>query len=299
MALSGCSPTPAGQWRAFFVCAILAVRLTGAPPANTGTGAPSPYLQAGQPDQAEGKKALDQLRRQGIQGNYFLEFQLRVMPRRGEERTFAGVLWGGQNALGAVTRVQLASGTADAKCLLIQNGPQPAAWQITGGGTRAELIDGDALFAPLATGTDITAFDLQMPFIHWPDFVYEGLTRFRGRPAHIFLLRPPAAFAEKNSGLRGVRLQLDSQFNALVQVELLGARDRVTKTTSLVDLKKVGEQWIVKTIDVRDETTRNKTRLSVTGAALGLEFSGVLFESERLAEDIAPPPAARVAKIAP
>jgi hypothetical protein len=290
---------PAGPWRAFFVAALFLGSAAATAGPTTGNPQATPFVQLGRPDQAEGAKALGQLRRQGIAGSYFLEFQLRLMPRRGEERLSSGVMWGGQNEHGTITRVQLEAGTPAARRLLIQNGPRPAVWQLAPNATEPVLLDDASLFLPVTPGTDLTPFDLQMPFIHWQDFVYEGLTRFRGRPAHVFLLRPPAEFAAKAPKLGGVRVQLDSQFNALVQVELLGTDGRVTKTTTVVDLKKIGEQWIVKSIDVRDEVTRNKTRFSVTGAALALDFSAALFEPARLADEIAAPAQAQIVRIAP
>ena len=294
------NPAPASLWRAFYFCTLLlGLGILGAMAAPKPASPPAtPFLQLGRPDQAEGAKALAQLRRQGIAGSYYLEFQLRLMPRRGAERIVPGVMWGAQNSLGPITRVQLAAGTPAARRLLIQSGPEAAVWQLLPGATPPELLDARSLFQPIVAEADLTPFDLQMPFVHWPDFVYEGLTRFRGRPAHVFLLRPPAGFAAKNPQLQGVRVQLDSQFNALVQVELLGAGDRVTKTTTVVDLKKVGDQWIVKTIDVRDEMTRNKTRLSMTAAALGLDLLGTLFEPGQLAGEVSPPSAATITRIA-
>lgn len=279
--------SPASLWRAFFFSCLASLALGGPKP---GSAPATPYLQLGRPDQDEGARALAQLRRQGIPGDYFLGFQLRVMPRRGGERLFTGSLWGSQNTAGTVSRVQLGAGASAEVRLLIQNGPQPSVWRMVEGESLPVALTGRALFEPVAPGTEVTPFDLQMPFIHWVDFSYEGLARFRGRPAHVFLMRPPADLAGSLAGrLTGVRVQLDTQFNALVQVELLGSGGRVTKTTTLVDLKKVGDQWIVKTIDVRDELTRNKTRFSVTGAALGLEFSPIIFERERLGEIVAPP----------
>jgi hypothetical protein len=65
----------------------------------------------------------------------------------------------------------------------------------------------------------------------------------------------------------------------------------VLKTITLIDLKKVGEQTLVKTIDVRDNRTRNKTRFSVTGAALGLNLPLSVFSPDELmAEAPAVPP---------
>ncbi len=291
--------SPAGFWRAFFMAAGLAgAAAVAAPPQNS----PPPLLRLGKVDQADGREALQSLRRLGISGDYFLEFQLRVMPRRGEERVIAGKLWGSRNENGPVSRVSLAVGKAAGETaerrLLIQNGPHPAAWRRDAAG-RIEQLGVDLLFEPIVPEADMTAFDLMMPFIYWNDFTYEGLTRFRGRPAHIILLRPPPDFAARHPALKGVRVQLDAQFNALVQSELLGEHDVVMKTLSLVDLKKVGEQWIPRTLDLRDEATRNKTRFDVSAAALNQNFSAALFEPAQLGTDVAPPAGGAVQRFSP
>jgi hypothetical protein len=181
---------------------------------------------------------------------------------------------------------------------LIQNGRESAVWRWDTGGS-VQLVDAASPFEPIVANTELSAFDLQMPFIYWEEFVYEGLERFRGRPAHIFIMRPPSAFAAKYPKLTGVRIHLDTQFNALVQTELLGAEDVVLKTISLVDLKKIDDQWIPKTLDVRDEKTRNKTRFDVTAVALGLEFSRILFEPAQLAEDVREPAESQMTRIDP
>jgi hypothetical protein len=51
---------------------------------------------------------------------------------------------------------------------------------------------------------------------------------------------------------------------------------------SVLDLKKAGEQWMVKTIDLRDERTRHKTRFQITGVALEQDFSPVIFSPDQL-----------------
>ena len=71
----------------------------------------------------------------------------------------------------------------------------PQIWRWTqGSGNPAEPPGIKALFEPVS-GTNLTAFDLQMPFLYWPDFIYEGLARMHGRPAHQFLFYPPADVA--------------------------------------------------------------------------------------------------------
>lgn len=298
--MSGLSRAPAVLWRAFFVSLTLGLAVS-APAATPRQPAP-PLLQTGKPDPAEGRAALEQMRRLGIAGDYYLEFQLRLMPRRGDEQSLRGRMWGSRNTIGPLTRVGLEStaspGGAPERRFLIQNGRQSSVWRWESGGEVAMLGVG-SLFEPVVAAAQLTPFDLQMPFIFWESFTYEGLARFRGRPAHVLVLRPPAEFAAKYPTLSGVRVHLDTQFNALVQTELLDARGAVTKTLAVVDLKKIDDQWIVKTIDVRDESTRNKTRFSVTAAGLGLEFSRVIFEPGQLSGELRPPAETQLQRIDP
>jgi hypothetical protein len=141
---------------------------------------------------------------------------------------------------------------------------------------------------PLA-GSHATPFDLQMPFVHWPEHVFEGVTRIRGRTAHAFLLYPPDNFAAAHPTIGGVRIYLDLQFHALMQAVVLDQNEEPLRSLTVLDLKKVGDQWIVKSIDVRDDATRDKTRFRVTGAALELEFSAGLFTPEALEQPVAAP----------
>jgi hypothetical protein len=246
-------------------------------------------VQLGQPDQQKGREILEQFRLQGVRGDYYLEFELRVLPRHGDERILHGRLWGSRNADGPVSRVSIQpadAGAAELR-LLVQSGAAPALWQWQGGATEA--LDVAALFTPVA-GTDLTPFDLQMPFLYWPDFVYEGLVRSHGRPAHQFLLYPPPELAARHPELTAVRVDLDTQFVALVEAELISGGGKPLKAVSVLDLKKIGDQWLVKAIDLRDETTRNKTRFAVTAAALNLRLPAGLFAPAGLGEPAPVPP---------
>ena len=219
-------------------------------------------MAGGKADQAEGAGILESFRQTGVAGTHWLSFELRVLPRKGAERVIEGELLGTPGAQGPLTRLTLAKGH-----WLIQAGPAPAAWVAMDGAVRpattAETLQ------PIA-GTDFTLFDLQMPFLHWTDFVYEGLAKVRSRPAHRFLLYPPADFAAVRPDLSAVRVCIDTQFQALVQVEQLGPSGQTVKSVALIDLKKVGEQWLVKSIDLRNHLTRDKTRLTFKAVALDL-----------------------------
>ncbi len=256
------------------------------------------YVQTTAPDQAAGARILEQFRNVGIAGDHFLEFDLRVLPRRGAERRVPGWLWGGRTAAGPIWRFILNPGEpGQERRWLIQNGPRPALWGWDPAAPdRTQVLGGQALFDRIAD-TDLTAFDLQMPFFYWTDHVFEGVTRVRGRAAQVFLLYPPEDFAARHPALTGVRVYLDLEYHAMVQAEQLGTDGRTTKVMTVIDLKKVADQWIVKSIDVRDEATRNKTRFTVTGAALGLDLSNSLFDPAMLAQAVAPPP--QIERIAP
>lgn len=241
------------------------------------------YVPGGKPDQAEGTRLLSQFRQSGIAGTYWLSFELRVMPRKGEERTLNGQLYGTHRAEGPVTRLAL-----EQDRWLIQAGPHSAAWTATPG-QPARAVTMAETVQPIA-GTDLMLFDLQMPFLHWTDFVHEGVTKVRARPAHQFILYPPADFAQARPELAAVRIYLDTQFQALVQVEQLGADGKPIKSMTLIDLKKVGEQWLVKSIDLRNAVTRDKTRLTFKAAALDLTLPADAFSPEQLGEPLPLPP---------
>jgi hypothetical protein len=113
--------------------------------------------------------------------------------------------------------------------------------------------------------------------MYWTDFVYEGLERFRGRPTNVFLLYPPEDRLDHFPGIGGARVFVDTQFGALSQVQWVDPAGTPVKTITVLDLKRVGEQWIVKTFEVRDDRTRDKTRFTVKAAALKTSLPGSLF----------------------
>jgi hypothetical protein len=240
---------------------------------------PTPNFISGKPDQAEGAQILGEFKKTGIAGTagtYCLNFELQVMPRQGAETTVAAQIIGTPSDRGPLSRL-----TVGAQRWLIQGGPQAVAWTVTGENAAAQPLTAAQTLDTLA-GTDLTIFDLQMPFFYWTDFVYEGLARIRGRPAHSFVLYPPKDLASARPELTGVRVYLDTQFQVLVQAELLGTKGAVEKIISILDLKKVGERWIPKSIDFRNNLTRGKTRFNVNSAALELTLPDEVFDPAKL-----------------
>lgn len=288
---------PASAWRAFFVLAFLACCPVTARAATAAATKLPDLAQVGLPDAAGALALLERFRSTGIAGDYYLEFELRALPRRGDERIYRGRLWGSRNDQGAISRVQLVDAVGGIHRWLLQNGPVSAVWKLTG--SQVTVLPERSLLAPLIPGVELSAFDLLMPYLYWTDFKLTRLDRVRGRPAHTFVFRPPAAFVQAHPEVAAVRAYLDTQFNVLMQAERLAANGAAFTTFSLGELKKIGEQWMLKSIDLRNETTRDKTRFVVTAAALGLEFSSELFAPARLVEDVSPPRADRLVKIEP
>lgn len=252
-------------------------------------GQPADRSAPGRADQAEGARILGEFRQAGIAGDYWLAFELRVMPRKGAERTVTGVMRGTRGTSGPISRLEVGT-----ERWLIESGPQAAAWKLNPDGQVGELSPNES--GQALAGTGVTVFDLQMPFLYWREFTYEGEARVRGRPTHSFILYPPAGGPPPVPGLTGVRVLIDTQFQAMVQAELLGAKNAVEKTISLLDLKKVGDQWILKSLDVRDARTRDKTRFTVTAAALDLSWPAQTFFSASLGDEPPPVPAGKVVR---
>jgi len=284
----------AGLALAFLLMLAAADRAAAAPGGIT----PPDYPQIGLPDAAAAHALLDQFRQAGFAtGDYFLEFDLRQMPRRGDEQLYHGRLWGGRGDDGMIMRIVLRDGAGQDSRWLVQNGPQAGAWNVVAG--QAQPLAGTSILDPLVGGVELTAFDLQMPYLYWPDTSVVALNRIRGRPAYAFVFRPPAAFAVIHPELAAVRAYLDTEFDRPLQIEIIGRDGGVHKTLSIVDLKKIDGQWMLKEFDVRDELTRDKTRFSLTAVALGLDFSAGLLSPGRLAEDAAVPAASRLVLVAP
>ena len=63
---------------------------------------------------------------------------------------------------------------------------------------------------------------------------------------------------------------------------------------TLIDLKKVGEQWLVKSIDLRNNVTRDKTRLTFKAAALGLTLPAETFAPAKVGEPLPPVPREKI-----
>lgn len=278
--------SPACFRRAFFFpvgCLLLA--------ATAGFGAAPPQkmpelAQWGKPDAAEAQRIVGLVRESGIAGDHYLDFELQALPRRGAESVYRGRYWGSRTAAGAIARIELADATGAVHRFIVANGAAPAVWRARPPAYASEALGGDELFAPLLPGLEVSAFDLQLPYLFWPGPRVERITRLRGRPAYEFLFPAPSG---TGGGVAAVRAFLDTQFNAMLQTEVLGPRGTVLRSFALQSFKTVGRQPLPKVLDYRNETTRDKSRLTVLAAALEQTFPRGLFEPAALGRDAAVP----------
>jgi len=270
---------PANFWRAFFILTLAPALGFAAAPAG-----PRPELaQVGKPDAQEAARLVEQFRQAGLPGEYYLEFELRQLPRRGSAGpTFAGRWWGSRNAEGAVVRIELTDVTATTHRILLQNGANARVWRLENG--QPVGMDVQALMAPLVPGIEISAFDLQMPYLYWSGATVEKITRVLGRPAYAFIFPAPAAFKAQFAGIGAARAYLDTQFNVPTQTEVLGPTGQVVKSLALLSLQTVNRQTLPKSADYRNEVTRDKTRLQVTAVGLNLDLPDELFRPANLAQ---------------
>lgn len=292
---------PASIGRAFCLCTILWTGLTAAVPGSP----PEELSQLNRPDAGEAARILERFRQSGVLGEYFLEFELHALPRRGESRVYHGRMWGSRNSIGAVNRIEVTDGDGRRHRLLVQNGAQPAVWRQES--DKIVQLGSEALFVPVIPGVDVTAFDLQRSYLAWPDATLQSTNRVLGRPAYAFLFQAPAGFSSGSAGIVAARAYFDTVFNQPLQSELLDRAGKRLKTLSVVSLKTVevksasgvDKQTLPKEVDFRNELTRDKTRFQVTGIALNLAFAPGTFEPARLGVDAVAPTADRITKIAP
>ncbi len=266
---------------------------------SCGAAFSAPRAWADSPGKAEAAAILAQFRSSIWQEATYAEFELREMPRRGPEHAFRGRFWGTRNERGPITRFEV-DGPAGgfAHRILVQGGADSEIWTSDGPGPAKP--GGGALLQPLVPGIELTPFDLlPMPYLYWLDADLVGVERVRGRTAYIYLLSPPADFAAANPGIKAVRAYLDAQYDALEQSEILRADGGVSKTLTLLELRKVGPRWIPKDMDVRNEATRDKTRLSLTAIGVGVPVAAATFDPQLLGSPAAPPQGDRVIRITP
>ena len=267
------------------VAGLFCAYLQGAAQVRMGREPESRFME--RIDAEEGAERLAAFRRQRLEGDFCFEFELAHKPRRGRTIPYAGIMWGSWNESGPITRFRVSSArpkegksvnSSQEVELIIQNGASPQAWIRQNNRSDFTLIEGEALFEPIIPGLLYSPFDLQMPFVYWEDFTYEGPTLVGvTRVAQQFLMQPPATSASAKRGISGVRVGLDDTYNALWRIEVVNAESEISSRFAVESFKKVQEQYIVKRITLTDYNSKDRTTFEVKAAALGVSLNRDLF----------------------
>lgn len=249
------------------------------------------------PSQEVGWEVLKTFRSLGWDGGYRWRIQLKIMPRRERTRYVNGLMYGDRTDRGPISRIDIVESPLDVNAqgeladgqtlrLLLQSGQGAYALRArTGQAGPPVLVDSIEALEPIA-GSDISLFDLLAPYVYWPKFKYEGRTTFRGSPTHLFWMYPPDEDEALKSRVSGVRLYINDQFKYLAQTEIFDETGEKAKTLYILGVEKVDGQPIFKELDVRNDKTRNKTRLKIVDASMGLALPASVFTAQSLTADL-------------
>lgn len=234
---------------------------------------------------------LENFRAQRLQGDFCFKFLLEHLPRRGRTVRYEGTLWGSSNENGPVTRFSInpmstreESYTLPPLEWIAQNGLHSKVWGRVGEEGSFVALEDSALLQPLFEGVLYRPFDLLMPFIYWDQYEYEGPKAIGARLVHQYRMHPPAGLNLPE--VYAVRMGLDSQYQALMRIEILDAKKKVATRFEVESFKKVQGQYIVKHITLGETSSGERTRFRVIAAAVGLQLPKGVFDYENL---IAPP----------
>ncbi len=243
-------------------------------------------------DQAEGREIIESFRKQRPPADSIYQFSFIHLPHRAAQTRYRGIMWLSWQISGPLIRVSVWKEGSPlhehGNNLLIHGGENPKVWEAiadTSGQLVPKEVPTDQWLEPVLDDLVYTTFDLVMPFVYWDDFEYTGSKRLMGRPAHLFEMQAPTATAYP--GIRSAEMALDADFNALRRVRLFGPHERHLKSFKILAFKQLAdESYALRTIDLVDEVSRDKTRFRVDGAATGLQLPPSLFDPGRLADKL-------------
>lgn len=249
------------------------------------------------PSQTVGWEILKKFRSMSWEGGYSWRVQLKIMPRREKTHYVNGIIYGDRSEQGPISRIDIVERPPDVDekgnliesevlRILLQSGRNPYAMlHRTGEIGPPVLVDSEAQLEKISD-SEFSLFDLMAPYIYWPRFRYEGRKTFRGSPTHLFWMYPPDEDELLKKRIGGVRLYINDQFNVLTQTEIFDANGAKSKTAYIIGVEKVDGQVIFKEMDVRNEATRDKTRLKIVDAKMGLDLPTSLFTAQSLLENL-------------
>lgn len=224
-------------------------------------------------------RRLDFLKSAQFSNDCVFEFELIHYPRNGKNIIFVGQLFLSKEAM--VMKI-LPRGGGEVTKILCKFGRLPRVWTL--GNVIKELTLGE-LISPIVSNQLFNSIDLSRSFLAWESSKYEDFKRVKGRFSYLFLTNVPEELKKVNNVYDKVRIVIDSHFNSLLQVNYLNVKKEILRTFSILSFKKVDEEWIPKSIEIMDEITREKSRLTITSAAMNLKLPLTTFDLESIKKE--------------
>ncbi len=274
----------------YFLGAFLSIFLTSACIAQRSTQDVRPRVME-RLDESEATRMLNFFKSQRLEENYCFQFQLKHKPRRGRAVRYEGIMYGSWNEKGPISRFKLFPQKVGDNSpeafppieMIVQNGVSPEVW-MRQSGQPFTLIEDGSLFEPIFEGVVYTPFDLQMPFIFWEDFLYDGPSRVLSRIGQKFLMFPPESSPVALEGVSAVRVSIDDTYYALLRAEVLQDDKKVRSRFTVHGIKKIQDRYIVKEIELKNMLTKDATTFRVQAAGIGMKFKDSLFNPEESGE---------------
>ncbi|MGA0134204.1 MAG: hypothetical protein ACO3ND_07605 [Opitutales bacterium] len=214
----------------------------------------------------ESAKVLADVRGARLGADVCFRFETVHRPRRGEQSPpVKGLLWAGTRGDTHLIRIEMQDQAATR--ILARKSPSGSAVSVRAAGATVTVAPGS--FKALSPGLLVSAFDLQLPFTHWPDVRYVATERGR-RPMHVFTAKREDFAGEVSFGV-------DRAYGAILQATVRSPDDKALRTLAVEDFAKAGDQWVIGTCSIRDELSRDTDLLRFTEAALGLRLDDSIF----------------------
>ncbi len=197
--------------------------------------------------------------------DYCFKGTLEHLPRKGESIVYDVIMWGThiKDSFAIRVNIKKRSSQDEARNFLLIN-RQGKSEIFISKNNEIKKLNEDDWNKPLLDGLIYTPFDLLMPYRYWA-WEYAGAARV-GRILHFYDLYVPENLAAKFPNLKKVRIGLSKEFNAPFQTEYFDAQNKVSRTLSLSSVKKVQGNWLTKQIEMLDENTRDKDKITITDA---------------------------------
>lgn len=226
---------------------------------------------------------VHQLRSLRLSSDVYVEFELESLPRNAPTRRSRGWLAWSWSDGGLMQRLALLPAAGGAQNLptqewILHNGIASQAW------TRKKtqpfkLIDGIDLLQPLTPHGLFSVFDFLMPYIHWPNFSYDGAGRLKSREVHyIDLLAPPSSPLDLM--VPRVRLALDARYAVPLSVKRYDIDGKVQWEQKIESIQKLDGQYVPKQYLIKSISSGDRERFVMRAMKLQTPLEPQLFDPD-------------------